>query len=189
MAIEEPPYVIEKKIDAFEIRKYSPYIIAEVSVKGTREVAINQGFRVLANYIFGDNRANTKIVMTAPVTQTNTSNSNTSQKIAMTAPVSQIQAGNEWIIRFSMPAKYTMATIPIPNDAKVKLKELPSQKFAVIRFSGLSNQSDIDKHTIALDQFMISQNLKPNGTLTLARYDPPWTLWFMRRNELMVAVD
>lgn len=185
MAIAEPIYIIEHKVAAFEIRAYSPYLVAEVTVSGKREEAINQGFRILANYIFGDNHTSSKIAMTAPVTQT----SKSGQKIAMTAPVSQIQSGNKWLVRFAMPANFTMENIPKPNDTRVKLIEMPAQKQAVVRFSGLCGQGDIERETNKLNNFLKSQNLTTNAPITLARYDPPWTLWFMRRNELMVLVD
>ncbi len=184
MAIEEPPYIIERKADQFELRAYSPYLVAEVTVSGTREVAINQGFRLLANYIFGANTSKSKIAMTAPVTQ-----APTSQKIAMTAPVTQVQSGNEWRVRFSMPSSFTMQNIPTPNDRRVKIIQEPAKKFAVIRFSGLTNETDIQKRTEALNGFIAAEHLRPNGEPILARYDPPWTIWFMRRNEVMIEVN
>ena len=185
MAIAEPAYIIEHKVSEFEIRAYSPYLVAEVAVSGSRETSMNKGFRILANYIFGDNHDSSKIAMTAPVTQT----AKSGQKIAMTAPVSQIQNGNEWIVRFAMPANFNMQNIPKPNDKNVKLIEIPMQKQAFVRFSGLCNQSDIERETNKLQNFVLSQKLKTSSPITLARYNPPWTLWFMRRNELMVTIE
>jgi hypothetical protein len=182
MATEEPPYTAILTEGSFEIREYPSLIAAEVTVTGERSEAISAGFRLLAGYIFGGNTRKQSIAMTAPVTQTQQGN----EKIAMTAPVTQ--SGDElgWTVRFIMPQGYTLDTLPIPNDSRVKLIALESARVAVVKFSGLAKEPDIIERTQQLKQFMQEQKLVAVGSETLARYDPPWTLWFLRRNELMI---
>ena len=183
MATAEPPYTVILTEGSFEIREYPALIAAEVTVAGQRTEAVSAGFRLLAGYIFGGNTTRQSIAMTAPVTQTPKEKN---EKIAMTAPVTQ--SGDElgWTVRFIMPQEYTMDTLPIPNDAKVKLVALEPTRVAVVKFSGLAKEPDIIEHTQQLKQFMLEQKLVAVGSETLARYDPPWTLWFLRRNELMI---
>jgi hypothetical protein len=182
VATEEPPYTAILTEGSFEIREYPSLIAAEVTVTGERSEAISAGFRLLAGYIFGGNTRKQSIAMTAPVTQTQQGN----EKIAMTAPVTQ--SGNElgWTVRFIMPQGYTLDTLPIPNDSRVKLIALESARVAVVKFSGLAKEPEIIERTQQLKQFMQDQKLVAVGSETLARYDPPWTLWFLRRNELMI---
>jgi hypothetical protein len=182
VATEEPPYTAILTEGSFEIREYPSLIAAEVAVTGERSEAISAGFRLLAGYIFGGNTRKQSIAMTAPVTQTQQGN----EKIAMTAPVTQ--SGNElgWTVRFIMPQGYTLDTLPIPNDSRVKLIALESARVAVVKFSGLAKEPEIIERTQQLKQFMQDQKLVAVGSETLARYDPPWTLWFLRRNELMI---
>ncbi len=187
MAVEEPDYHISLKVGACEIRDYPALVAAEVTVSGAREAAINAGFRLLAGYIFGGNVRKQKIAMTAPVVQVPQSDK-MGQKIPMTAPVIQQAVGSDWIVRFIMPKGFTLETLPTPTDPKVHLVTLPATRFAVVRFSGLTGTDDIAKQTQALDAFIEGHHLKVAGAVSLARYDPPWTLWFMRRNELMVPV-
>jgi len=182
MATEEPPYTAILTEGSFEIREYPSLIAAEVTIIGERSQAISAGFRLLAGYIFGGNTKKQGIAMTAPVTQTQQGN----EKIAMTAPVTQ--SGDElgWTVRFIMPQGYTLNTLPIPNDSRVKLIALESARVAVVKFSGLAKEPEIIERTQQLKQFMQEQKLVAVGSETLARYDPPWTLWFLRRNELMI---
>ncbi|EGF93163.1 SOUL heme-binding family protein [Asticcacaulis biprosthecium C19] len=183
MAIEEPAFKTVRSDGDFALRDYDAMIAAEVRVEGDRNQAINSGFRLIADYIFGNNRQKSKVAMTAPVTQ-----SAASEKIAMTAPVTQSGEGGAWTVRFIMPARYTMETLPEPNDARVKLVPVPAQRFAVVRFSGLAGESDIAERTTQLKAWVAAEKLVAEGEVTLARYDPPWTLWFLRRNELMIPV-
>jgi hypothetical protein len=184
MATEEPSYRSILQEGAFEIREYPAMIAAEVTVSGERSEAVSAGFRLLAGYIFGGNTRKQSIAMTAPVIQ----NEAASEKIAMTAPV--IQSGDPagWVIRFIMPASYTLETLPTPNDPKVRLTPLAPQRFAVVRFSGLVNDDDVVQQTTLLREFIATQKLSSVGAPSLARYDPPWTLWFLRRNEVMLEL-
>jgi hypothetical protein len=184
MATEEPAYRSILQETPFEIREYPSLIAAEVTVSGERSEAVSAGFRLLAGYIFGGNTRKQSIAMTAPVIQ----NESPNEKIAMTAPVMQSPDPSGWIIRFIMPASYTLETLPTPNDPKVRLVSLPPKRLAVVRFSGLVDDNDVEQQTAVLRAFIAKQKLTAVGTPSLARYDPPWTLWFLRRNEIMLEV-
>lgn len=122
--------------------------------------------------------------MTAPVAQ-----EPVNQKIAMTAPVMQIENAGTWTVRFTMPSAYTLAILPEPNDPKVQLRRLPATRFAVLRFSGLASRSDVVAKSQKLIADIKVHHLHPSGPVTLAQYDPPRTLWFMRRIEVMIPVE
>ena len=130
--VETPDYSVSSKSGNLEIREYGPTIVAEATVEGERDTAIRRGFGIIADYIFGNNLSSSKVAMTAPVTQ------QSSEKIAMTAPVTQQAKGQSWNVRFVMPAKYTMETLPKPVNPQVALIEVPATRFAAIRFSGCS---------------------------------------------------
>lgn len=180
--VEKPNYEVVKSDGAIEIRRYDPMIIAEVHVEGERKAAINDGFRLLADYIFGNNTVKQDIAMTAPVQQKE------SEKIAMTAPVQQQSAAGSWQVSFVMPSEYTMATLPEPANDRVTLKEIPAKHFAAITFKGANSDENIEKHEKTLMEYIKANNLSATGTPKYAFYNPPWTLPFMRRNEVMVEV-
>lgn len=184
MATEEPAFKSVVKDGNFEVRDYPALVVAEVTVNGDQKDAANRGFRLLAEYIFGGNKRRQSIAMTSPVTQ-----KPSSEKIAMTAPVTQTQKGGAWTVRFSMPSKYTLETLPEPNNPKVTLRTLPPQRYAVITFSGLAREGDVRARSEALLNALKDRQLRAIGNVTLAQYNPPWTPWFMRRNEVMVAVS
>lgn len=184
MAVEEPPFQTVLQDGAFEIRDYPALAVAEVTVTGEQKEAASKGFRLLAGYIFGGNRRKQSIAMTAPVAQ-----EPTSEKIAMTAPVTQTQTAGEWVIRFTMPSTYSLETLPEPNDARVRLRVTPPARFAVIRFSGLARPDDVATKTAELSAWMQNQHLRDAGPPSLAQYNPPWTPWFMRRNEVMIPIE
>jgi len=188
VATEEPPFTMVSQNGSFEIRDYPGLVAAEVSVPGDQKEASNSGFRLLAGYIFGDNTSKTKIAMTAPVVQAPGSATPPSEKIAMTAPVTQSRSTTGWTVRFIMPAGSTLETLPTPNNPKVSLVEIPPARFAVLRFSGLASPADVAEKTATLKSLAAAANLTPTGPAALAQYDPPWTPWFMRRNEVMLPV-
>ena len=183
MAVEEPAFRSVLHEGAFEVRDYPALVVAEVTVSGDQKEAASKGFRLLAGYIFGGNKRRQSIAMTAPVAQ-----AQTSEKIAMTAPVTQIQSAGEWVVRFTMPSAYSMDTLPEPNDPKVHLRVLPPTRFAVLQFSGLARKDDVATKTAELEKLAGTHHLRAIGPASLAQYDPPWTLWFMRRNEVMLPV-
>jgi DNA gyrase inhibitor GyrI len=183
LAIEEPTYTVVKQYDTFEVRTYDPYVVAEVVVPGPAQEAGNQGFRLLAAYIFGGNVSQQKMAMTAPVTQVANS-----EKIAMTAPVTQTPAQEGFVVQFKMPKAYTLDTLPKPLDERVKLREVPAASYAVIRFSGLWSEGNYQKHLQQLQQAMAAQGLTAAGEPVYARYNAPFVPWFLRRNEIWMPV-
>ena len=180
--VETPSYKVSSKSGNLEVREYGPTIVAEATVAGERDKAIQRGFRIIADYIFGNNLSSTKVAMTAPVMQ------QSSEKIAMTAPVIQQASGKSWNVRFVMPSKYTMETLPKPVNPKVALIEVPAMRFAAIRFSGFAGQGSLDKHEAELRAFMAERGLTATSEPQYAFYNAPWTLPFMRRNEVMIEV-
>ena len=181
--VEQAKYQVISSHDQIEIREYHPMIIAEVTTQGDRKEAINQGFRLLADYIFGNNTANGEVAMTAPVTQQR------SQEIAMTAPVVQQAAGSNWTVHFVMPSEYTLDTLPKPNNQAVTIKEIPAKRFAVIQFSGRANNNNIATHKQELQAYLSQSNATVLSSPAYAFYNPPWTLPLLRRNEVMVEIE
>jgi DNA gyrase inhibitor GyrI len=180
--VEEPKYKVISTEQTVQIREYPPMIVAETDIVGERDKAIREGFRIIADYIFGNNVASKKIAMTAPVTQ------QVGEKIAMTAPVNQQISGNAWQVRFIMPANYTMDTLPKPKNSAVILKEIEGKRFAVIRFSGMAGEDSLKRQTGELKAYVRAKNLNFLSAPTYAFYNPPWTLPFLRRNEVMIEV-
>jgi hypothetical protein len=186
MAIEEPRYDVIVSQPPFELRHYAPTLIAQTIVDGDMDAASNKGFRLIANYIFGNN-----VAMTTPVTL-----EPQSSKIAMTAPVTiepqsgdtRVAEAHQWRIHFVMPSQYTLADIPKPNNSAVTLHELPRKYFAVYRYSGFNTQARVQEKTEDVLAWAKQQSFKVVGTPQLSRYDPPWTLPMFRRNEIMVEV-
>ena len=186
MATEEPKFTILEKEPPFEVRSYAPMIVAEVQVEGDLDEASSQGFKLIAAYIFGQNQVNEKIAMTAPVTVEDQAQK--SAKIAMTAPVGIESTSGKWTVSFVMPSEYTMDTIPKPLNPQVQLRQIPALKKAVVNFSGFYNTQKVAEKTLELEQWMRARNLQANGAPNFARYNPPWTLPFMRRNEVMITL-
>ena len=180
--VQQPKHQVVESSGNIEIRDYAPQIVAEAEVAGDRRDAIRKGFRIIADYIFGNNTSAQKVPMTAPVTQQG------SEKIAMTAPVTQQGDGNIWRVRFVMPSSYTIETLPKPNNPAVKLKEIGAKRYAVIRFSGMAGEDNLKRRTEELNAFISAKNLTPLSAPTYAFYNPPWTLPFLRRNEVMVEI-
>jgi hypothetical protein len=179
--VEQPGYRVESSDGPLEIRSYGPMIAAEAVVQGERKTAINEGFRLIAAYIFGANKPNAKIAMTAPVQQQK-------QIVAMTAPVKQQSSGDAWTVRFIMPKDWTMETLPVPNDARIKVKPIPPRRFVAITFSGFATDDAIQKRTGELRRYAAARKLATTGEPLLAFYNPPWTLPFFRRNEVMLEL-
>jgi hypothetical protein len=161
-------------------------ILAEVKVEGDLDEASSQGFRLIAAYIFGQNQVSEKIAMTTPVAIEGQTPK--SAKIAMTSPVSIESNAGQWIVSFVMPAQYTMESLPKPLNSKVQLRQIPAVKRAVINFSGFYNANKVAERTLELEEWMKTKNLQATSAPKFARYNPPWTLPFMRRNEIMIDV-
>ena len=182
-AVEEAECKASKKDGDFEIREYSPSIVAEMLVKSDFEGASNKAFRTLFKYIDGENKTRDKIAMTAPVSQ-----EPDSQKIAMTAPVSQEAADEGWLVSFMMPSTFTMETIPEPTNQDVRIRQIPGYRAAAIRYSGTWSEKNYNKHHDQLIDWLEVQGLRVAGPSVWARYNAPFTPWFMRRNEVLIPV-
>ncbi|MHC4626442.1 MAG: SOUL family heme-binding protein [Planctomycetota bacterium] len=184
VGIEKAKYEVVDKQGKFEIRQYRPQIVAETVVESDFDNAGNAAFRRLFNYISGENRKKESIAMTAPVNQ-----KGGSQKIAMTAPVNQQQSEGNYSVTFLMPSKYTMETLPEPLDPAVKLREIAARKIAAIRYSGSWSRKKYETNKALLEEFIAMKGLRITGQDIFARYDPPFQLWFLRRNEVLFPVE
>jgi hypothetical protein len=184
MAIEKAKYTVVEKEDDFEIRQYEPRIVAETYVEGDLEEVGDEGFRRLYGYISGDNQKKQSISMTAPVGQ-----EAKSEKIAMTAPVGQEQKDNRWRITFLMPAEYTLETLPVPTDSRVKLVQDSGRLMAAIRYSGTWSEAGYEENEALLEEFIEKRALIKAGEPVWARYDPPFMPWFLRRNEVLIPIE
>lgn len=186
MAIEEPGYEVERRLDGddVELRRYAPYVVAQVRVDGPSDRADSEGFRVLAGYIFGKNKGERKMAMTAPVTQTPAP-----VKMAMTAPVTQAPVAEGYLVQFVLPKGVTLETAPEPLDSRVTIREVPAQRVAAITFSGFWSQDNYQRHLGQLTSGLTAAGLRWKGEPVYSRYDAPWTPWFMRRNEIWLALE
>jgi hypothetical protein len=182
-ANEEAKYTIVERDGAFEVRDYEPQVLAEVRVDNFDDGG-GKGFRILFDYISGANRSREKIAMTAPVAQ-----EPANEKIPMTVPVHQERGEEGWRFSFMMPASYTMDNAPEPENPAVKLREIPARRVAAMRYSGRWTESGFLRHKSELEAWMKEKELAPAGEAIWARYNPPWTLWFLRRNEVLIPVD
>lgn len=183
LAIEEAAYTVILADGAFEIRDYAEQIVAETRVGGEFKEAGDAAFRPLFKYISGANESRSEIAMTAPVAQTE------GEKIAMTAPVAQAASGDdEWVVSFLMPASYTMETIPSPTDTRVWIRSIPARRMAAIRYSGGWSAKRYRQHLAKLESWMAERGLEAVGGAVWARYNSPFALWFMRRNEILVPI-
>jgi len=180
--IEKAKYTVIEEKGNCQIRQYEPYIAAETLVDSDFDEAGNIAFGRLFKYISGNNRKKESIAMTSPVNQQ-------SEKIAMTAPVSQEKSADKYIVSFVMPSKYTLDTLPEPIDPNVVIKQIPARKIAAIRYSGTWGQKRYLEHKTKLEEFIKEKKLKVTGEDIFARYDPPFQVWFLRRNEVWIPVE
>jgi hypothetical protein len=182
MAIERAQYSVVTNSPPYEVRDYQSSIVAIVDVDGSRSDAVNSGFRLLANYIFGGNEEKSKIAMTAPVTQMpqradpgTASNQDASPRAA-------------WVVRFMMPAGFTLNSLPTPVDTRVHFQKIPAHRVAAISFSGFWSDANLASHETQLRDWMRTQHLTPASPAAYAYYDPPWTPWFMRTIEVLIDI-
>ncbi len=185
MAIEEPQYTVIESGEDFEIRQYEPYIVDEVTVDGSLRRSGNSAFRILAGYIFGENRSSTKMNMTAPV-----ESRATGERMNMTAPVETVDNGDgSYIYGFVMESRYTMDTLPMPIDERISIREVPARTMVVRSFTGMWTNGNYERHESELLDIVRGRDMQVVGNPVFARYDGPMTPFFMRRNEVMVEVD
>jgi hypothetical protein len=175
-------YSVIKNQKEIELRRYAEYIQAEVSVVDTEyKSAVEKGFNVLAGYIFGNNTARQKVEMTTPVQVSR------SQRIAMTAPVI-VSGKDRFTVAFIMPSKYTLETLPIPNDGAIRITSIPAHQMAAIRFSGYFRNNLIDKNKERLTRWLEAEGLEPDGDFIVAGYNPPWVPGIFARNEILIKI-
>jgi len=183
MAIEEARYSVVKASGIFEVRAYEAHILAEIIVDGTLEEAGYKAFRPLFRYISGDNHSRKPINMTAPVAQ-----QATGEKISMTAPVSQQAIAGKWAVSFAMPASFSLETLPIPDNGTISLRRVPSHRVAAVKYSGFWSEKKYLRYKQELEAWMQANNYKGIGEPVWARYNPPFSLWFLRRNEILIPI-
>jgi len=183
---EQPRYeVVDHAVGGVEIRRYGPRLAADTTVEAAdAKAGRSAAFRILAGYIFGANRPKSEIAMTAPVeVQAG------SQKVAMTAPVETAPAGEgRYTMRFFLPANLSLATAPEPTDPRVRLLTVPEETFAVLRYTGSRGDEQIAARRDELLRALEGSAWRPTAEPVSLFYDPPWTLPFLRRNEVAVAV-
>lgn len=184
MAIEEAKYEVVKKDNKFEIRDYAPHILAETVVEGDVKDAGNKAFKRLFRYISGDNRSRDKVAMTAPVSQ-----QPMREKIKMTAPVGQRRVQEKWAVSFMMPASYTLETLPEPEDPNITLSQVSARRMAAVRYTGFWSEKLYLRYKLELESWIHEKGLTIVGDPIWARYNPPFTPWFLRRNEILIPVD
>jgi hypothetical protein len=190
MAIESPHYKVEKELDGCEIRVYSAYVLAQVDVESDFDGALRNGFEILAHYIFGGNRTRKSIPMTAPVSEEIPMLAPvTSEKISMTAPVTEEQAGEHvFRVSFAMPSKFTLETLPEPQDKRITFKVIESRRTAAIRFSGRVHEKLANEKTEELRTCLSKNGLTPKSNFVVALYNPPFIPGIFRRNEIIVDI-
>ncbi len=174
MAYEEPAYEVVEEREGYEVRRYAPYIVAETAVRADFEGAGNQAFRRLFGYISGENESPEKIEMTIPV--------------VTTTPAEATEGPALYSYYFVMPSKYTLDSLPEPDDSRIEIREVPQRIVAVRRYSGRSNESNYRKNRETLLQALQRDGVALADEPVFAVYNGPFTPWFMRRNEVMVGI-
>lgn len=182
MGIEEPKFSVDSKNENYEVRSYESVLIAEVTVDGDFESAGNRGFKILADYIFGNNTTQAKIAMSAPVVQAK------SEKIAMTAPVNLSKNEKGYLIQFTMPESFNLQTLPKPNNEVIQIREIPKRKVAVFSYSGSWSESRYKAKLSEFLKHLEADKVKTVGEPIFARFNSPFQLWFLRRNEIWLEI-
>ena len=182
-AIEEPAYEVIRNMGAVEVRQYAPYVVAEVLVAGSAAEAGSRAFPILAGYIFGKNKGENRLAMTAPVTQTAAP-----IKLEMTAPVTQSAAPGGYLVQFVLPKGVTLANAPEPIDQRVILRQVQPTRVAVIRYSGFWSDANYNEHLALLQETLRRAGVKWSGEPIYSRYNSPFTPWFLRRNEIWLQI-
>lgn len=185
--VEKPKFERLERRDGYEVRRYPACIVAQVTVSGGEGDAMSKGFGALADYIFGNNVSQSKVAMTSPVIQ-----AAVSEKVAMTSPVLQETGGNDaagQVVQFVMPSKYTMETLPKPNNPAVTLAPRGERTYAVVKFSWRGRDDEMHKKEAELREAMERDGLSVTGSAVYARYNPPWTLPIFRRNEVLLPIE
>lgn len=186
-AIEEPAYTAVLTDGAFEVRDYAAYMVAETRVAANFDDAGNEAFRRLFAYISGDNRQGQDISMTAPVIQ-RSAEEGRGTAIPMTAPVNQVADGDAFRVAFVVPRTFNRNTVPTPTDPRVSIREVPAQRVAAWRFSGRWTERAFKDAEQSLRAALARRGYEATGPAVTARYNAPFSLPFMRRNEVLIPV-
>jgi SOUL heme-binding protein len=184
--IEEPQYTVLEKRDGYEIREYAPYILAKTTVTGSYDEATSKGFRIIADYIFGNNVKKESIAMTTPVLESK----DVSEKIAMTTPVLETASeNNERTIAFVLPSKYTLETLPTPSNSAVTLTEVPTRKVAALTFTWYASANRMETKKTLLKSYLKRDAITVAGEAETARYNPPLSMPLILRNEILIPIE
>jgi len=181
---DEPNFQVLNNYGHIQIRQYPALVIAQTEVNADYKNSSSQGFKRLAGYIFGGNKKQQKLAMTAPVIQ-----EQEAETMSMTAPVIQQKSGSVWLMAFVLPQDYSVSTAPMPLDPAVLIKKIPGKKVAVIRYSGSLSEQGIEENTEKLQNWITIKGYKAISPSRSAAYDPPWTLPFLRRNEVHIDIE
>jgi hypothetical protein len=184
-ALEEPPVRDEIVFKDFVIRNYGPMLVAQTEVEASFNDAGNKAFKILGDYIFGNNISRTKIDMTAPVVQ----QKNEPEKISMTAPVIQEKSRQGYFVQFTMPSRFTKENLPEPKDLRVAIVEVPARQVAVYSYSGSWSQKRFDEKLTDFRFALERERIQTKGEPLFARFNSPWQLWFLRRNEIWLELS
>ena len=182
---EQQPYDVLTRSPGFELRRYPAHLVAEVEVDSSFTDAGNKAFGVLVAFISGRNSRNAKVPMTAPVVQQQASTS-----IAMTSPVVQeagVEPGRQ-VVAFVMPAEFSLDTLPTPTDSRITVRQIPTQIAAARTFTGRWTEGIYREQLAELRSAVLEAGLEISGPPRFARFDPPWTPWFLRHNEVVLPV-
>ena len=181
--MRQPAYKVVSVNDGYEVREYAGYLAAETTVSGPGKEGLREGFRRLFSYISGNNEGSAKLSMTAPVL------SGEPEKVAMTAPVLQEAGdGGEQVVSFIAPAEYTMETLPIPKDPRIRIRQVAPFTAAALRYGGWTDPETIDRKTQELKSLLERDGRTPVPPFLSAQYNPPWTVPPFRRNEIIVTI-
>lgn len=194
-------YEVEKKETNFEIRKYSDHVMAHVDVDAPFDDAMNIGFRILAGYIFGNNKKRSNIEMTVPVEEERRSSEKISmtspiteetlkesEKIRMTTPVTEEATENIHRISFVMPSKYSLDTLPEPEDSRIKFEEVNEVRMAALRFKGRVKEKLANEKIEQMKDWLKEHDITPKSNFIVAQYNNPAVPGFLRRNEILVEI-
>ncbi len=192
-AAPEPSYQLLREEPPFEIRAYPSLTVASTPMGAGLGEGTGGAFQRLFNYISGDNSGEREVAMTAPVIQqpgAAAAEESAGKKIEMTAPVlQQPSAGGEWRMLFVLPDDMTAETAPVPAESSVRIEMLPARRVAAIRFSGFLRDSNVVEAREQLLDWMKAEGLSPAGPAEVAGYNPPWTLPWFRRNEILIPIE
>lgn len=187
--VEQAEYTVQKRMNGYEIREYPAHLVAQTTVGGSYGDAMNEGFGIVAGYIFGANTKKESIAMTAPVVAQKGEDTKTSEAIAMTAPVLATSAGDSQIISFGMPRSYTVETLPIPTDPRVTIVAVPAKTYAAMQFSWYRTDARVKAMQEKLLAALVRDGVSVQGSPAYAGYNAPWTPPWMTRNEVLVEIS